>query len=68
VFDAWILPSRVLDPSKKVQDLNCEVHDLLLEVVDLEYEVPDPKSGWTPPPQFNPRFPLQYQTDWSIHS
>jgi len=51
VFDAWILPSRVVDPSKKVQDLNCEVHDLLLEVVDLEYEVPDPRSGWTPPPR-----------------
>ena len=67
MFDAWILPSRVVDPSKKVQDLNCEVHDLLLEVVDLKYEVPDPRSGWTPP-QFNPRFPLQYQTDWSIHS
>jgi len=36
VFDAWILPSRVVDPSKKVPDLNCEAHDLLLEVVDLE--------------------------------
>ena len=27
VFDAWILPSRVVDPSKEVPDLNCEVHD-----------------------------------------
>ena len=30
VFDAWILPSRVVDPSKKVQDLNCEVRDLFI--------------------------------------
>jgi len=36
VFDAWILPSRVVDPSKKVPDLNCEVQDQLLEVVDLK--------------------------------
>ena len=36
VFDAWILPSRVVDPGKKVPDLNCEVQDLLLEVVDFE--------------------------------
>jgi len=27
---------RVVDPSKKVPDLNCEVQDLLLEVVDLK--------------------------------
>ena len=27
---------RVVDPSKKVPDLNCEVLDRLLEVVDLE--------------------------------
>jgi len=32
---------RVMDPSKKVPDLNCEVEDLLLEVVDLKQEVPD---------------------------
>ena len=36
VFDAWILPSRVVDPGKKVPDLNSEVQDLLLEVVDFE--------------------------------
>jgi len=36
VFDAWILPSRLVDPGKKVPDLNCEVQDLLLEVVDFE--------------------------------
>ena len=27
---------RVVDPHKKVPDLNCEVQDLLLEVVDLK--------------------------------
>ena len=27
---------RVVDPSKKVPDVNCEVQDLLLEVVDLK--------------------------------
>jgi len=27
---------RVVDPSKKVPDLNCEAQDLLLEVVDLK--------------------------------
>jgi len=27
---------RVVDPSKKVPDLNCEVQDLLLEAVDLK--------------------------------
>ena len=32
MFDAWILPRRVVDPSKKVPDLNCEAQDLLLEV------------------------------------
>jgi len=36
VFDAWILPSRVVDPRRKVTNLNCEVQDLLLEVVDLK--------------------------------
>jgi len=40
---------RVVDPSKKVPDLNCEVHDLLLEVVDLKEEVPDLRSGRIPP-------------------
>jgi len=33
---------RMVEPRKKVQDLNCEVQDLLLEVVDLDQEVPDP--------------------------
>jgi len=28
---------RVVDPSRKVPDLNCEVQDLLLEVLDLEW-------------------------------
>ena len=32
---------RVVDPSKKVPDLNCGVQDLLLDVVDLKQEVPD---------------------------
>jgi len=27
---------RVVDPSRKVPDLNCEVQDLLLVVVDLK--------------------------------
>jgi len=36
VSDAWILSSRVVDPRRKVPDLNCEVQDLLLEVVDLK--------------------------------
>jgi len=48
VFGAWILPSRVVDPSKKMPDLNCEVRDLLLEVVDLKQEVPDLRSGGIP--------------------
>jgi len=34
--DAWILRSRVVDPGKKLPDLNFEVHDPLLEVVDRE--------------------------------
>jgi len=59
VFDAWILPSRVVDPSKKVPDLNSEVQDLLLEVVDLEQDVPNLRSGGIPhnltPAQMNPR-------------
>ena len=48
MVDAWILPSRVVDPSKKVPDLKCEVPDLLLEVVDLKQEVPDLRSGGIP--------------------
>ena len=32
----------MVEPRKKVQDLNCGVQDLLLEVVDLDQEVPDP--------------------------
>jgi len=41
----------IVDPGKKVPDLNCEVHDLdlLLEVVDLTQEVPDLRSGGIPP-------------------
>ena len=50
MFDAWILPSRVVDSNRKVPDLNCEVQDLLLEVVDLKYEVTDLRSGGIPPP------------------
>ena len=50
VCDAWILPSRVVELSKKVPDLNCEVQELLLEVVDLKEEVPDSRSGGIPPP------------------
>jgi len=44
----------VVDPSKKVPDLNCEVQDLdlILEVVDLKKEVPDLRSGGIP--QHNP--------------
>ena len=38
----------MVDPSKKVPDLNCEVQDLLLEVVDLKQEVPDLRSGGIP--------------------
>jgi len=38
----------VVDPSKKVPDLNCEVQDLLLEVEDLKQEVPDVISGGIP--------------------
>ena len=44
-----------MDPSKKVQDLDCKVQHLLLEVVDLKQEVPDLRSGGILP-QFNPRF------------
>ena len=40
----------MVEPRKKVPDLNCEVQDLLLEVVDLKQEVPDPVGS----PKFNP--------------
>jgi len=40
----------VVDPRKKVLDLNCEVQDLLLEVVDLKQEMLDPVGS---PSQFN---------------
>jgi len=33
---------RVVDPSKKVPDLNREVQNVLLEVVVLKQEVPTP--------------------------
>ena len=39
----------MVDPRKKVPDLNYEVRDLLLEVVDLKQEVPDLRSGGIPP-------------------
>jgi len=41
----------MVDPSKKVPDLNCGVQDLLLEVVDLKQVVPDAGSEiqWDPP-------------------
>jgi len=54
LFDACILPSRVVDPSKKVSDLNHEVQDLLLEEVDLDFDL---RSGGISP-QINPRIPL----------
>jgi len=45
----------VVDPSKKVPDLNCQVQDLLLEVVDLKQEVPNLRSGVIPhPPVLTP--------------
>ena len=40
----------MVDPSKKVPDLNCEVQDLLLQVVDLKQEVPDLRFGGILPP------------------
>jgi len=40
--------SRMVDPSKKVPDLNCEVQELLLEVLDLKQEVPDLRSHGIP--------------------
>jgi len=39
----------MVDPSRKVPDLNCEIQDPLLEVVVLKYEVPDLRSGGIPP-------------------
>ena len=39
---------RVVNPSKKVPDLNCGVQDLLLKVVDLKQEVPDLRSAGIP--------------------
>ena len=55
LFDACILPSRVVDPSKNVSDLNHEVQDTLLEEVDLDFDL---RSGGISPPQINPRIPL----------
>jgi len=47
----------MVDPSKKVPDLNCQVQDLLLEVqyalLNLKQQVPGLRSGGIPPPQFN---------------
>ena len=40
---------RVVDPSKKVPDLNCEVQNLLLEVMDLNQGVPDLRYSGIPP-------------------
>ena len=39
---------RVVDSSKKVQDLNCEVQDLLLEVVDRKPQVQGPPRPTQP--------------------
>ena len=36
----------MVDPRRKLPDLNCEVEDLLLEVVDLK--APDLRSGAIP--------------------
>ena len=41
---------RVVDPSKKVPDLNCELQDRLLDVVDLRQQVQDLRSDGIPPP------------------
>jgi len=45
---------RVVDPSKKVPDLNCQVQDLLLEVRPTESQTTGAGSAirWDPP-QFN---------------
>ena len=44
----------MVDPSKKVPDLNCEAQDLLLEAVDPKQELPDLRSGGIPPPNITP--------------
>ena len=44
----------MVDPSRKVPDLNCEIQDPLLEVVVLKYEVPDLRSGGIPPCNLTP--------------
>jgi len=44
----------MVDPNKKVTDLNCEVQDLLLEVVDVKQEVQYLRSGGIPPPNLPP--------------
>jgi len=41
---------RVVDPSKKVPDLNCKLQDRLLDVVYLRQQVPDLRSDGIPPP------------------
>ena len=46
----------MVDPSKKVPDLNCEVQDLLLEVVGMKQEVPDLRSSGIPPPNLTPGY------------
>jgi len=58
LFDACILPSRVVDPNKKVSDLNHEVQDTLLEEVDLDFDL---RSGGISP-QINPRIPFGLTT------
>jgi len=51
----------VVDPSKKVPELNCEVEDLLLEVVDLKQEQwrinhdANDAMAWGPPLKGAPR-------------
>ena len=51
MFDAWILPSRVVEPNKKVPDLNCGIQDLLLDewISNSKQEVSDLRSGGIPP-------------------
>jgi len=55
---------RVVDPSKKVPDLNCEVQDLLLEVVDLKQEVLGVRSGGIAPPNLTPG--INAGTAWTL--
>jgi len=45
---------RMVDPNKKVTDLNCEVQDLLLEVVDVKQKVQYLRSGGIPSPNLPP--------------